>query len=140
MKINDVILQTVSKVVVFIILTLALYLFFSGSSAPGGGFVGGLVLASSLVLLLLAFDIETVRRGLPLNFKLVGASGAAIVVLTGLGAVLFGQPFLKHTILSFKIPIYGVVHFSTVTIFETGVALAVVGVVVTIILSIAEDV
>lgn len=140
MKINEVILQSVTKVVVFIILTLALYLFFSGSQAPGGGFVGGLVLASSFVLLLLAFDIETVHRSLPVNFKLVGASGAAIVILTGLGAVLFGEPFLKQTIMTFSIPIYGVVNFSTVTIFETGVALAVVGVVITIILSIAEDV
>lgn len=139
LKINEVILQSVTKVVVFIILTLALYLFFSGHSAPGGGFVGGLVLASSFVLLLLAFDIETVRRSLPLDFKLVGAAGAAIVVLTGLGAVVFGEPFLKQTFMTFSIPVYGVIHFSTVTIFETGVALAVVGVVVTIILSIAED-
>ena len=140
MKINEVILQSVTKIVVFIILTLALYLFFSGSQAPGGGFVGGLVLASSFVLLLLAFDIETVRRSLPVDFKLVGAGGAAIVVLTGLGAVFFGEAFLKHTIFSVSIPLYGIVDFSTVTIFETGVALAVVGVVVTIILSIAEDV
>lgn len=140
MKINEVILQTVTRVVVFIILTLALYLFFSGSTAPGGGFVGGLVLASSFVLLLLAFDMETVRRSLPVDFKLVGATGAAIVVLTGLGAVLFGEAFLKQTIFTFSIPIYGVVHFSTVTIFEVGVSLAVVGVVVTIMLSIAEDV
>ena len=140
MKINEVILQSITKVVVFIILTLALYLFFSGHQAPGGGFVGGLVLASSLVLLLLAFDIETVKHGLPVDFKLVGATGAAIVVLTGLGAIVFGEAFLKQTLLSFPLPLYGTIQFSTVTIFETGVALTVVGVVVTIILSIAEDV
>jgi|SRR5690625_423297 len=140
MKINEVILQSVTKIVVFIILTLALYLFFSGHHAPGGGFVGGLVLASSFVLLLLAFDMETVRRGLPLDFKLVGATGASIVVVTGLGALVFGKPFLTQTFATFNLPFYGSVNFSTVTIFETGVALAVVGVVVTIILSIAEDV
>lgn len=140
LKINEVILQSITKIVVFIILTLALYLFFSGHHAPGGGFVGGLVLASSIVLLLLAFDIETIRRGLPLDFKLVGAAGSAIVVLTGLGALVFGEPFLSQTIATFPLPLYGEVHFSTVTIFETGVALTVVGVVITIILSIAEDV
>lgn len=140
MKINDVILQSVTKIVVFIILTLALYLFFSGHHAPGGGFVGGLVLASSFVLLLLAFDMETVRHGLPLPFKLVAATGGAIVVLTGLAGAVFGQPFLKQTFFHFNVPIYGIIEISTVTIFEMGVALAVVGVVVTIILSIAEDV
>jgi len=30
LKINEVLLQTVTKVIVFIILTLAIYLFFSG--------------------------------------------------------------------------------------------------------------
>lgn len=140
LKINEVILQTVTKVVVFIILTLAIYLFFSGHNAPGGGFIGGLVLASSFVLMLLAYDMETIRKGLPLDFKLIGASGALIVVLTGLGAIVFGEPFLKQAIFSFSLPLYGRVEFSTVTLFEAGVALAVVGVVVTIILSIAEDV
>lgn len=140
MKINEVILQSVTKVVVFIILTLAIYLFFSGHNAPGGGFVGGLVLASAFVLLLLAFDMETVRQGLPLNFKLVAATGAAIVVLTGIGAAIFGQPFLRQAFTVISVPLYGDIAFSTVTVFETGVALAVVGVVVTIILSIAEDV
>lgn len=41
MKINDVILRTVTKIVVFIILTLSVYLFFSGHYSPGGGFIGG---------------------------------------------------------------------------------------------------
>lgn len=139
LKINDVILQTISKIAVFIILTLGFYLFFSGSEAPGGGFVGGLVLASSLVLLFLAFDIETIRRSLPVNFKLVAGTGAAIVVLTGMAGVLFGEAFLTQSLLSLTLPIYGSIEFSTVTIFEIGVALTVVGVVVTIILSIAED-
>lgn len=140
MKINDVILQSITKIVVFIILTLALYLFFSGHNAPGGGFVGGLVLASAFVLLLLAYDIETVRQGIPLDFKIVAAIGAFIVVVSGLGAVLLGEPFLSQTFAYFNIPLFGTVEFTTVTIFESGVALAVVGVVVTIILSISEDV
>ena len=140
MKINEVILQSISKIVVFIILTLALYLFFAGHNAPGGGFIGGLVLASSFVLLLLAFDIETVKQGIPVDFKHVAGVGAATVLLTGLGATLFGQPFLSQSFTYFKIPFYGVIELTTVTIFETGVALTVVGVVVTIILSISEDV
>ncbi len=140
MKINEVILQTVTRVVVFIILTLALYLFFSGHNAPGGGFIGGLVLASSLVLLFLAFDIETIKKGIPVDFKLVAATGAAIVLLTGFGATLFGQPFLTQSFAYFDLPFFGTTELTTVTIFETGVALAVLGVVVTIILSISEDV
>ena len=140
MKINDVILQSVAKVVVFIILTLAFYLFFSGHNSPGGGFVGGLTLASAIVLLFLTFDIETVRNAIPVDFKLVAALGAFIVVACGIGAVLFGTDFLTQTFGSFHVPFFAEIELSTVTIFEAGVSLAVVGVVITIILSISEDV
>jgi len=140
LKINDVILQSISKIVIFIILTLALYLFFSGHDSPGGGFIGGLVLASAFVLILLAYDIETLKIGFPVNFNLIAATGVLFVLLSGLGSVLFGHSFLYQTFFQFNIPIYGQIEISTVTFFELGVALTVLGVVVTIILSISEDV
>ncbi|MFD1706556.1 Na(+)/H(+) antiporter subunit B [Siminovitchia sediminis] len=140
MKINDVILETVSKIVVFIILTVAVYLFFSGHNSPGGGFVGGLVLASAFILLFLAFDIESVQKGIPFDFKRVAALGVFIAVGTGIGAMIFGEPFLTQTFSTFHIPFFGETELATITLFEAGVALTVVGVVVTIILSISEDV
>jgi len=140
LKINDVILETVTKIVVFIILTVAVYLFFSGHNSPGGGFIGGLVLASAFVLLLLAFDIETVQKGIPFDFKRVAALGVFIAVTTGLGAIVFGKPFLTQAFSAFDLPYFGETELATITIFEAGVALTVVGVVVSIILSISEDV
>src|SRR5699024_543819 len=113
LKINDLILQTVTKVVVFIILTLATYLFFSGHDAPGGGFIGGLVLASAFVLILLA---------------------------SGFSSVFFWDAFLNRVFLEFTFPFFGTIKWTSATIFEIGVALTVIGVVVTIILSISEDV
>ncbi|MFK4997244.1 Na(+)/H(+) antiporter subunit B [Bacillus sp. N9] len=140
MKINDVILQTVTKIVVFIILTLGVYLFLSGHHNPGGGFIGGLVLASAFVLLYLAFDIETVHKGTPFDFKIVAALGVFISVTTGLGALLFGSHFLTQTFAYVHLPVFGKTELATVVLFEVGVALTVVGTVVTIILSISEDV
>ncbi|MDY0394399.1 Na(+)/H(+) antiporter subunit B [Virgibacillus halophilus] len=140
MKTNDVILHTVTKIVVYIIFTLAIYLFFSGHNSPGGGFIGGLVLASAFVLLFLAYDIETVKRALPFDFKKVAALGAFTAVATGLVSVVFHEPFLTmgHTV--WTLPFFGKIEVGTVMIFESGVALTVVGVVVTIILSIGKDV
>ncbi|UJL46239.1 Na(+)/H(+) antiporter subunit B [Virgibacillus sp. NKC19-16] len=140
MKINNVILRAVTKIVVFIILTLAVYLFLSGHNNPGGGFVGGLVLASAFVLLFIVFDIETIQKAVPFDFKKIAALGAFIAVATGFGSLLFGEPFLSQAFDYFDLPIFGETELATVTLFEAGVALAVVGVVVTIILSISEDV
>ena len=140
MKSNDVILQTVTKVVVFIILTFGVELFLSGHNNPGGGFIGGLVLSSALVLLYLVYDIETVHKGIPVDFKKVAAIGVVFVVGTGIGAVLFGTAFLSQAFGHFNLPVFGDTELATVILFETGVALTVVGTVVTIILSISEDV
>lgn len=140
MKMNDVILHTITKIVVFIILTFGIELFFAGHNDPGGGFIGGLVLSSALVLLFLVYDIETVQKGIPVDFKKVAAVGVLFAVGTGVGALLFGAPFLQQSFASFDLPIFGETEFATVTLFELGVALTVVGTVVTIILSISEDV
>lgn len=139
MKINNVILRTIAKLVFFIILTMAVYLFFSGHNSPGGGFIGGLVLAAAFVLLFIVYDIEKIKKSIPLDFKKVAALGAFISVSTGVGSLFFGAPFLSQTFGHFHLPIFGEVELATVTIFEAGVALAVVGVVCTIILSISES-
>ena len=140
MKINDVILQTVTKIVVFIILTFGVELFLAGHNNPGGGFIGGLVLSSAFVLLYLVYDIETVQKGIPLDFKKIAAFGVFLAVGTGVGAVLFGAAFLTQTSSYFNLPVFGDTELATVLLFEAGVAFTVVGVVVTIILSISEDV
>jgi multicomponent Na+:H+ antiporter subunit B len=139
MKINDVILKSVVKLVIFVIFTLGIYLFFAGHNAPGGGFIGGLVLASAIVLMYLTYDIETVKRSIPVNFKYVAGIGVLLATGSATAAILFDQPFLKQADGYFTLPILGEMHLTTVTIFEAGVAMTVIGVVVTIILSISED-
>lgn len=140
MKVNDIILQTVSKVATFIILTFGVYLFLAGHHEPGGGFIGGLVLASALVLLYLAFDIETVEKGIPIKYPVMAGAGVLIAVLTGVSALIYGEPFLNQEFAYFDLPVFGKTELTTVTIFEIGVSLAVIGTAMTIILSISEDV
>ncbi|MGM9950071.1 MAG: Na(+)/H(+) antiporter subunit B [Lysinibacillus sp.] len=139
MKINDVILHTVVKGVVFIVLTLGVYLFFAGHNEPGGGFIGGLVLGSGIVLLYITFDIETVHRGMPFDFKKVAALGVLLATGTAIASIFLDVPFLTQTDAYVEFPLLGETHLSTVTIFEAGVALTVIGTLVTIILSISED-
>ncbi|GKV54860.1 Na(+)/H(+) antiporter subunit B [Sporosarcina sp. NCCP-2222] len=140
MEINDVILKTVTKIIVFIILTFGIELFLSGHHEPGGGFIGGLVLSSAFVLLYLVHDIETVHNGIPFDFKKIAAFGVFLAVGSGILSVLFGTKFLGQGSRVFDLPIFGETEISSVIVFEAGVALTVVGVVVTIILSISEDV
>ena len=139
MKPNDILLAAVTKIAVLIILTFSIDLFFSGHHNPGGGFIGGLGIASSLVLMYLTFGTEAVNKLIPVDFKTVAAIGVLIAALTGAGSFLFDAPFLSQTYGYFELPILGKTELATALIFDTGVALAVIGSAVTIILSISED-
>ncbi|CAM3798875.1 Na+/H+ antiporter subunit A [Marinicrinis lubricantis] len=139
MRSNDVILQTVTKVVVFIILAFSVFIFLAGHNHPGGGFIGGLITSSALVLLALAFDLKTIRNVIPADFRRITAAGLLIAVLTGIGSFVFDAPFLSHTFGYFDLPLLGKTELATATIFDLGVYLAVVGVTMTIILTIGED-
>lgn len=140
MRINDVILQSVTKVVVYIILAFSIFLFFAGHNNPGGGFIGGLMTAAALVLLYLAFDMETMKKVLPIDFKVLIALGLFIAVATGIGSFFFNAPFLSHTFGYFDLPLLGEkTELATAMLFDLGVYLTVIGVTMTIILTIGED-
>lgn len=139
MRINDVVLQTVTRGVAFVILIFSLYLFFAGHHHPGGGFIGGLMTASALVLLYIAYDIETMKKVIQIDYIKMTALGLLIAVMTGLGSFLFEKPFLSHTFDYFYLPLLGKSELATAVLFDLGVYLTVVGITMTIILAIGED-
>jgi multicomponent Na+:H+ antiporter subunit B len=139
MRTNDVILKTATQLVTFIIIIFSIYVFLAGHHNPGGGFIGGLMTAAAFILLGLAFDIETVRKIIPIDFKLITAIGLLIAVLTGVGAFIFDANFLSHTFDYFQLPLLGKTELATALLFDIGVYLVVIGVTLTIIFTIGED-
>ncbi|KEF36638.1 multisubunit sodium/proton antiporter, MrpB subunit [Schinkia azotoformans MEV2011] len=138
-KPNDVIIRGVTKVVVVIIFTFAINLFISGHHYPGGGFIGGLAFSSGIILLFLTFDMESVRKNIPVDFKVLAAIGVLIAVLTGVGGMLLDAPFLSQSFGYFELPIFGKTELATAVLFDVGVALAVIGTSLMIIMSIGDD-
>ncbi|WP_438312162.1 Na(+)/H(+) antiporter subunit B [Sporosarcina sp. FA9] len=139
MKTNDVILQTTTKVVFFIIFMFSIHIFFVGHYTPGGGFVGGLLTSSALILLLLAFDLKTVQKTLPFNFTIVTAIGLVLALGTASASIFFNVPFFTHAFDDFTLPLFGETSLHTAMIFDAGVYLVVVGATLTIIQSIGGD-
>ncbi|MGM1021364.1 MAG: Na+/H+ antiporter subunit A [Bacillota bacterium] len=139
LKSNDVILKMVSKVMVVMIFTFSMYLFFAGHNNPGGGFIGALMTSAALILLAIAFGMDTIRKVLPINYRILTAVGLIIAILTAAGSFAFGAPFLSHTFGHFHLPIMGDTELATAVLFDLGVYLAVVGVTMNIIFTIKED-
>ncbi len=139
MKFSDLILQTAAKVLVFIIMTFSIYILFAGHHNPGGGFIGGLITASALMLLYIAFDAETIQAIIPVDFKIIGAIGVLMALLTGISAVVVDSAFLTQVYKYVDLPLLGKTGIGTALVFDLGVYLAVVGTTMTIIRSISED-
>ena len=139
MKVNNLILQFTAKIVFFIIIFFAVHIFFAGHYTPGGGFVGGLLASSAIVLLVVAFDLKTVKKLIPVNFMYVVASGLMLALLTAAFSTVMGKPFFTHFFDEFTIPLIGKTSLHTAALFDLGVFLVVVGVTMTIIQTIGED-
>lgn len=120
-------------------MTFSIYVLFAGHNNPGGGFIGGLITASALILLYIAFDLQSVRDIIPVDFKKLAATGVLIALLTGVASLVLNIPFLSQAFTYVDLPFLGKTELATAMIFDLGVYLAVLGTTMTIITSISED-
>lgn len=136
---NELMIHTITRIVTFIVLAFSVYLFFAGHNNPGGGFIGGLMTASALVLLYLGFDLKSIKKALPFNYTVIIAIGLLTAIMTGVSSMLFGYPYLTQFFGYYQLPILGKTELTTALFFDLGVYLVVVGIALTIILTISED-
>jgi len=131
-RLRSLILDTTVHLVFDVALVLSVYLLFAGHNQPGGGFVGGLVAAAAISLRYIAGgldDILVVGRVRPWTFLSAGLALAAGSALWPLAA---GGPPLDQRAAEWSAPLLGEVKFTTATVFDTGVYLIVVGLVLMI--------
>src|SRR4030043_722556 len=87
MKGMTVIVKTVSSWVKVLIFLFGIFIIITGHLSPGGGFAGGVILASSYVLLMLAFGREFAQENLPLalasKLDCFGALMFAVIAILG---------------------------------------------------------
>ena len=133
------ILQTAARLLMPLLLLFAVFLMLRGHNEPGGGFVGGLVVAASFVLYSIAFGVDAARRALLVRpSKLLGI-GLLVALVSGLPGVAAGQPFMTAVWTTVAAG-STVLDVGTPLVFDVGVFLAVIGVVLTIVFTLAETV
>ena len=134
----SLILHRVTRVIIHILLIFSIFLLLKGHNEPGGGFIAGLMASVSIVLVYLTYDIEPVKRFMPISYPAMIALGLFFATGMGLGGVVLGYPFLTQTFDYFQIPLVGEIELATALIFDIGVFLTVVGATLLIISSIGE--
>jgi energy-converting hydrogenase B subunit I len=101
------IVRTVANQLILFILIFGLYVIMHGHLTPGGGFQGGAVIVSGVVMLLVAFSSKELKKSLRERFlSIMESSGALIFVILGfigIGTVFFYN-FLVGTSIFGRIP------------------------------------
>jgi len=97
MKGMTIIVKTISSWVKVLIFLFGIYIVLFGHLTPGGGFAGGVILASSYVLLMLAFGREFAEENLslPVTSKL-DCLGAFLFSLIAVLGLVFGGSFFVN--------------------------------------------
>ena len=91
------IVTMVSRKLVPFILLFGLYLISYGHLSPGGGFQGGVVLASGIILLFLSHGFTLVQRSFPeRRLNLTELVMVFFFLLLGLAGLLLGKYFLGN--------------------------------------------
>ncbi len=119
-------------------IVFSLFLLWRGHNEPGGGFVGGLVAAAGFVLYGLAYGPTAVRRAIKVNLKSLIGVGLGAALLSGMISVFLGQRFFTGLWAELPLP-GGSITLGTPVLFDVGVYLVVVGVVLTIVMARMED-
>lgn len=135
---TSIILRTATKVLIALLLLFSVFLLLRGHNEPGGGFVGGLVAASAYTLHALAYSVPATRVALRIEPRTLIGVGLLVVGISGMLPMLVGRPFLTGLWADLR-PGSGVLDVGTPLVFDIGVYLAVLGVVLTIILALAEE-
>lgn len=136
--IKSLILRTASRYLLPLILLFSVFILLRGHHAPGGGFVGGLVASSAFALYAIGFGVAETRKLLVARPQMLIGVGLLLAVSSALIAPIFtGQPFMTSIWGERELPAIG--PLNTPLIFDTGVTLTVMGVVLLIIFTLMDE-
>lgn len=120
-------------------LLISVFFLLRGHNAPGGGFVGGLVMATAVILQYLVGGTTWAESHTRLHPQYWIGAGLLCAAAAGMLSWLVSQPFLSALGWSFSLPLVGELHLSSVLLFDLGVYMLVIGSTVLILVALAHQ-
>ncbi len=132
------ILGASARPILWAALAMSVWILLRGHNAPGGGFIGGLVAASGIVVVALASGPAAARQVLRLPPVVISGLGLAAAFASGLPALLDGGPPLTHIWAALDTGVLRL-QLGATLIFDVGVYLVVVGMSAAVILPFIDE-
>lgn len=137
---RSIVLEVIVRILFHTIIIVSLYLLFAGHNLPGGGFAGGLVAGMALVMRYVAGGRYELGAAAPTDAGRLLGTGMTIAVACAVVPLFFGAPPLTSTWFTADLPVLGHVEFVTSTLFDVGVYLVVIGLVLDVLRSLGAEV
>ncbi|MFF0910731.1 Na+/H+ antiporter subunit A [Microbacterium enclense] len=137
---RSILLEMIIRVLFHSIMVVSLYLLFAGHNLPGGGFAGGLVAGMALVMRYIAGGRWELGAAAPTDAGRLLGAGMSIAVLCAIVPIFFGYAPLQSFTFEGELPLIGHWEFVTSTIFDVGVYLVVIGLVLDVLRSLGAEV
>lgn len=135
---NSVMLRIWTRFLQPVILLISIFFLLRGHNEPGGGFVGGLVAAAALTLNALAWGSREARQALGVEPYHLIAWGLIVATVSGLVGAYYRGAFLGGTWAKLYLPVFGELKLGTPLLFDVGVYLLVLGMVLTLVFTLLE--
>jgi multicomponent Na+:H+ antiporter subunit A len=137
---RSIIFEVITRLLFHTMIVLSIYLLIAGHNLPGGGFAGGLMAGLALAVRYLAGGRFELAEASPVSAGTLLGVGLAIVSLTAAAPLFVGGAILESYVLEFWLPVFGDVKFVTSTIFDVGVYIIVVGLVLDVLRSLGSEI
>ena len=95
---NDIIIKNITRIVIPFAQVYGMFIILNGHISPGGGFAGGAIIGTTLILYTLVFGREKGRKKVSHKATEIAESGGILwFVLIGLVGMLVAGRFLTNT-------------------------------------------
>jgi len=118
---------------------VSVFFLLRGHDAPGGGFVGGLVMATGFIAQYLVNGTLWVESRMRIHPQYWIAGGLLFAAGAGALAWFASRPFLSAIVWEPTLPLIGKLHLSSVLLFDLGVYFTVVGTTTLMLIALAHQ-
>lgn len=137
---RSIIFEVVTRLIFHTMIVFSVYLLLAGHNLPGGGFAGGLTAGLALTMRYLAGGRFELREATPVSAGALLGIGLATAAASGVAPLLLGGQVFQSAIIELWLPVFGDIKFVTSTLFDIGVYIVVVGLVLDVLRSLGAEI
>ena len=137
---RSIIFEVVTRLMFHATILLSVYLLLAGHNSPGGGFAAGLLAGLAFLLRYLAGGRYELEAAIPYSAGALMGWGLAVACFTGIFPLIVGGQTFQSFVVDLDLPLFGEHHLVSSVLFDVGVYLVVIGLIVDVLRSLGSEI